>query len=298
MANNQLIYFAVPCFNQKDQVNKFLDSVSKQTYKNFKVVIVDDGSSDDTSELVKTMYPKTILLRGDGSLWWSGSTNLAVKRAIKDKANFVLTVNTDVELDPNYLKNILESAKEHPNSLIGSMVCYEDKPEKVWFFGGYYDQKTGQMLHREGSVRDFKVDLEADWLTGMGVLIPIEVFNKIGLYDKVRYPQYFGDSDFSMRAKKAGYGLWVSNKAKVISDVGSSWISRWLEKPKLRYFYDLFFSRRSPYQFSTRHRFYKQHWPKGYRRALTKAYLISYLPVYASLGKGYIRSIKGSSKKS
>lgn len=297
MKKNPLVYIVTPVFNSEEHTKLFLESVKHQSYKNFKVVIIDDGS-DGTSEMITKHFPETILLHGPyNTLWWSGGTNKGVKQAIKDNADYVLTINCDVLLEVDYLQNIIESSSHHKDSLVGSMVCYMNDPDKVWFFGGDFNLKTGQMTHRQGKLNDYNKDLPAEWLTGMGVLIPAEVFDKIGLYDEKKFPQYFGDADFSMRAKEFGFGLWVSYRSRILVDIESAWFSHQVMNPKFRFVYDLFFSKKSSFQISSNYNFYKQHWPNNWRKALLKAYLIRYLPIYSIVIKSYTKKIIRTVKK-
>jgi GT2 family glycosyltransferase len=280
MKNNPLVYVVTPVFNSREHTRAFLSSLKKQSYKNFRVVIVDDGSTDGTDEMVKKFFPAVILIKGNGNLWWSGGTNLGVKRAIKDKADFVITINDDVVIGKQYVSSLLECAKLNPSSLIGSKIVYKDDKNKVWYAGADFDVKTGNLKHRMGKIADFNGIVGSEWLTGMGVMIPTEVFKKVGLYNEKEYPQYFGDAEFSLRAKAAKYKLLVNNDIFLVADLKSNWLDRSLSKPKISFVKDLFFSKRSPYQFSKRFKFYKKYWPNKYGKALIKLYFIELKPVY------------------
>jgi GT2 family glycosyltransferase len=292
MKNNPLVYVVTPVFNSREHTRAFLSSLKKQSYKNFRVVIVDDGSTDGTDEMVNKFFPEVILIKGNGKLWWSGGTNLGVKRAIKDKADFVITINDDVVIAKQYVRSLVECAKLNPSSLIGSKIVYKDDKNKVWYAGADFDVKTGNLKHRMGKLSDFSGTVESEWLTGMGVMIPIEVFKKVGLYNEKEYPQYFGDADFSLRAKTAKYKLLVNNDIFLVSDLKSNWLDRSLSKPKISFVKDLFFSKRSPYQISKRFKFYKKYWPGNKIRPLYRLYLFEMVPIYRSWLIQYIRKIK------
>ncbi len=280
-----------PVFNGREHTQAFLKTLANQDYANLMVVIVDDGSIDGTSEMIRRDYPNVVLLQGNGSLWWSGATNVGVRHCL-DSAAYILTINNDVELKPDYVSTLLAVAQVHPDSLVGSKVCYRDDPEKVWFFGACFNAKNGDMQHINGLDSDFHEVADSEWLTGMGVLVPIKVFRDIGFYNEIEFPQYFGDAEFSVRAKQAGYKLVVSPNSRVYADVSSQWVLRQMKNPKLSFIPNLFFSIRSPYQFKTRRTFYARYWkhPHG---SLLKLYCVTLIGLYASYAMAVLKRIIG-----
>lgn len=286
------VTLVTPVFNRIKHTRKFLQSLTKQTYTNTTIVIIDDGSSDNTSDMVKSEFPKVVLLQGDGNLWWSGGTNKGVEYAIKKKSDYVLTINDDVEVAPDYIASLVKVGLEHPLALIGSKVCYRDDRDRVWFFGATFGS-NGDMKHTTGSDKQITVAVKSDWLTGMGVLIPTSAFTKAGLYDAKNFPQYFGDAEFSLRAKLHGYELWVSPDSRVYADVDASWVLNQINNPKLSFPRLLFTSIRSPYQWHTRSLFYKLYWPKNYRLALLRLYSITLIGLYKSFVFAYTKKLLG-----
>lgn len=278
------VYAVIPVFNGKQHTQSFLESFSKQSYRNLHIIIVDDGSTDGTSEMIAKKYPKVIVLKGDGNLWWSGATNLGVKKALSDSADFILTINNDLVVKRDYVSSLVNVAQEHPKSLVGSLIIHDKEPLKVWYAGAYLNKRSGEMQHIAGDVGDFKKDVvRSEWLTGMGVLIPARVFNKIGYYDIVNFPQYFGDADFSIRAKLSGFPLIVSTQSVISSDVDSSWLHKQIAKPKLRSLYDLLFSIRSPYQLKTRIKFLRLYFGASWPILAMKFYLWTLKGTYIRL---------------
>jgi GT2 family glycosyltransferase len=277
------VAIVTPVFNGIGHTRRFLTTLRKQDYPNFKIIITDDGSTDGTAEILTKEFPEVILLLGDGNLWWSGGTNKGVKYAQEKKFDYVLTINNDVEVEERYISSLVEAAECNAKSLIGSLVCFIDNPKKVWYAGGRYDTKTGEMRHVIG-LRDEFIGLQpSDWLTGMGVLVPIKAYISAGLYDEAHFPQYFGDAEFSARAASKGFTLLVNSQSVVLADVSSSWVQKQLSQPKLRFIYDLFFSIRSPYHLPTRIYFYRNYWPSLYPLALFRLYTITLLGLYWSI---------------
>lgn len=260
-----------PIHNGKDHTSQFLASLKRQDYANLTIVIVDDGSTDGSADMITDQFPEVVVLKGDGNLWWTGSTNLGVEYALKHQADFVFIVNNDVALSDDCLSRLAKTAAANPKSLVGSLVCYSTDPDRVWYAGGFFDRPTGQMAHHHGRRSDYHGLLSADWLTGMGMLIPAAAFGDAGLFDPI-FPQYFADADFSLRAKQAGYKLLVDSSCVILADITSSWLNRQKQTGKLNFLPTLFFHQRSPFSLRLRYIMYRRHWGKGFRLALLRLY--------------------------
>ena len=246
-----------PIFNDLDHTLAFLTSLRQQVFQDFTTIIVDMGK-DNARDAVKKACPEAIVLR-EGDVLWSGGTNAGVKYAIEHNYEYVYTVNNDVKLDKNCLHNMVEFADTHPHSLVGSMICYENNPDRVWYFGGYINF-IGSLSHAKGGLKDFTTPAQPEWLTGMGALIPVQAYKDVGLYDAKHFPHYLADADFSLRANKnGGYDLWVIPDARLVFDEASSWFGNCTRKPKLGHMYELLFDVKSPMNLKSRYFFYKKH---------------------------------------
>ncbi len=190
------------------------------------VVVVDDGSKDGTSEWLKTSFPQVKVLQGDGSLWWSGGINLGITYAINElNTEYVLWWNNDITPAPDYLEQLLKILSQENIYIGGSKIYYAGKDSLLWSMGGKFDTRSGKkyMLGmNEPDTEKYDKVFDVDWLPGMGSFIHKSVFEKIGMVDNKMFPQYHGDSDFTFRAKLAGYSIKVYPQLKIWNDKTNS----------------------------------------------------------------------------
>jgi GT2 family glycosyltransferase len=251
------IYVVVPVFNRKSLTERFLYCMREQRFRNFQTIIVDDGSTDGTAELVAEQFKEVQLLQGNGNLWWTGAINLGIQHAMasasQDEA--ILVINDDLEVAPDYLETLHRLWRSNPRTLIGSIAVDIRNPEVIVDGGRIVNWWTAKMtmlnLQRKlyGFPKNHYVDVSL--LTGWGTLIPIQVFREIGLYDGKHFQQC-GDTELPVRAKKAGYRLIVSYSAPVKVHTDASGGVNVSNRYSLRDFKAYFFDVKSNYRLKYR----------------------------------------------
>src|SRR5262245_56257780 len=126
-------FVVVPVFNRRSYTESFLRCMRKQTFENFQVIVVDDGSTDGTFEMISQHFKEVQLLCGDGNLWWTGAMNAGIRHAMLQAAetDAVLVINNDLEVDPDYLQILYKLYQFMPKTLIGSVVVDIDNPNRI-----------------------------------------------------------------------------------------------------------------------------------------------------------------------
>ncbi len=190
------------------------------------IIVIDDGSTDGTFDWIKRHFPQTIVLNGDGTLWWSGGVNLGTRYAFQElDSEYILWWNNDISPSPDYLTKLIPIIVNKGAFIGGSKIYYADKPNKIWSMGGIFDTRNGRkyMIGMNETDSDhYNKAIQVDWLPGMGTFIHKSVFEKIGYVDDKNFPQYHGDSDFTFRAKLAGYIITVYPELKIWNDKSNS----------------------------------------------------------------------------
>jgi len=178
-------------------------------------MVIDSDSDDSTRERIKKYYPRTEIIRGTKDWWWTRAMYEGVIKVLKQaqKGDFILEMNNDCFPVSGYLASLIQTAKKHPRCLIGSVSVRAQKPSQVVEAGIRFDWKNGRVytLPEEAKTKILITCLDA--LPGKGTLIPLEVFGKIGNFDKDKFPHYIADYEFSHRAKMNGFDLLVDTNA-------------------------------------------------------------------------------------
>lgn len=245
------IAILLPIHNGLDFTSKCIENLEDNfshpevNRDDFTLIVIDDGSTDGSAQWIENQYTKTVILKGDGTLWWSGGINKGIEHALNQHAtSHILMWNNDIFIERDYLFKLYDSLNRYPaNTIIGSKIYFADNPSVIWAMGGVFNRKTGNK-HPFGALQidasEYEVPFEADWLPGMGTLVHRNVFEKIGLMDVQNFPQYHGDSDFTLRAKLAGYKLLVLPQLRIWNDKSNSGLQHFNNFPTLlRSLYDI-----------------------------------------------------------
>jgi len=217
------LFVVIPVFNRIVHTIKCLEAFEKQSYRPFSLILVDDGSTDGTGNIVATRFPWVHRIEGDGNWWWTRSVNEGIKEALGMGATKILLMNNDVWFDRSYLQNLMKAAENNPDAVIGSLNLTMQEPHRVFFAGISNINKvtfTEEKYCRPFSeyVPSRNKTLPSSALNGRGTLIPAKVFDSTGLLDQQLMPQYGADFDFSMRAAKAGFKTLICYDAIVYGD--------------------------------------------------------------------------------
>ncbi len=203
--------------NRRDLTERFLKTIVQQSFNSYQIVVVDDGSTDGTSEMIERYFPQVHLLKGDGSLWWSASTNMAVEYAIgKLNAQYICTMNDDTEADFRLLEELYYAAKINYRSIIGCFSYDINQPDRLLYDGSRVNWWTGKISTMNSTKHKYNKQalIPVTYYVGRGVLIPSQVFIDCGYYDAKRFPQSWADNDLIFRAKRAKYRVFSARNAR------------------------------------------------------------------------------------
>lgn len=210
-----LVAVVVPTHNRWQTARELLRRILASDYPRFLVFVVAHGCDDDTVASCRQEFPQVSVVPGDSSLWWGGAINLGTRQALPAQPDYVLWINDDNWVEPQTLGTLVSSARTlGPKAVIASRIRNGDGCEWV-----------GQPSPLEALVRGpwENPDLEPREIPlqhppgGQGVLLPRACFEEVGLVDAQRFPHYWGDHDFHLRAMAAGFRYHLSTGAVVLN---------------------------------------------------------------------------------
>lgn len=219
-------------YKGKDFTGQCLESVKKLQTDNFKIetIVVNNNPQEDLKNL-KKKFSEFIFLETGKNLGTTGGNNLGIKKALKDKADYIFIINNDTTLALDILVQLIKVAKKRKKAgLLAPKIYFapgyeyhRDRYEKsergkvFWYAGGEIDWDNVITTHRgvdEVDKGQYNQIEETDYVSGCAMFIKREVLEKIGLLDK-KYFLYNEDPDLSVRAKKAGFQLLYVPQAKM-----------------------------------------------------------------------------------
>lgn len=244
-----------------------LKSLQQLTYPHYQIIVVDNGSTDDSVERIREKFPYLTLIETGKNLGYAGGNNIGIKHALENGAKYMLIVNNDTEVvGPEFVDQMVDVMKS--DSTIGIL------GPKVLNFKG---QIQGTILYiptlsnclRESfrlrfgakKSRDYRAAQSVDAVSGVCWFIRSDIINGVGLLDE-DYFMYAEEQDYCYRVKKAGWEIMYYPVESVLHKKGSG-----DEADKKRMYRQYIFARRNLVLFLHKH--------FGFWKALVLAVLFS-----------------------
>ena len=249
-------------------------------------VVVDDGSTDGTADRVLADFPQTVVLRGDGDLWWGGATNRGVEYALAHGADHVLTLNNDGVVAPDAIARLLDTARALPRALVAARRNDLADPDTVCSDGWSFSRRGPHLASPVSAAPGTPTRIDA---AGANLLlIPARCFAEVGRFDAAALPQCYCDWDFQLRAARHGWAVYCEPRAVVLVDhtTASPLASAATGLAGARF---LLTSTRSGYRPVHLARFLRRHYPPA-RGALVAARI--YLRLAAFVAEHYLRRLR------
>jgi GT2 family glycosyltransferase len=213
------IEIVTPVHNRKSLTLRCLRSLSHidKTGLTLHIIVVDDGSTDGTSEEISRLFPDVEIIRGDGNLWYTGGTNRGIEAALKHDPDYILAINDDTIFHESCLLRLIRCAEAHPGSIVGALLLSWERPHETFLVGSLWDTWYGGWRHAKG-LTAWTVPQEAsevDLLVGNCVLYPAEAIRQNGLMNEAALPHLYSDVEYTVRMRKAGRRLLIEPSAYV-----------------------------------------------------------------------------------
>lgn len=225
-----VISIIIVSFNTKDILRKCLSSVfSKKSGRAYEVFVIDNNSSDGSSQMLKDEFTTVNLIKSKENLGFAKANNQVLKRI---KSKYVFLLNPDAEVIDDAIDKMIDFMERNNDvGILGPKLLNEDgslQKERA-AFPGLFDQILLLLkLHRTPKLNkfvypdyDYEKNSEAEHLMGSALMVRKKVFDEIGYFDEDFFV-WFEEVDLEKRAKEAGWKIVYYSEAQVKHLVGRS----------------------------------------------------------------------------
>ena len=210
-------------YNGAAYQNDALRTIFESDYSNVDVIIVDSGSSDNSIQLARDLYPDIYYLMQGENVGVAKGNNIGIDYAINElKDEYVLLLNNDVELASNTISELLKHASNECVTV--PKIYYYEPSNMIWFAGGEMRWDRGESRH----IGNFKIDdgsydevKKIDYAPTCCMLIHRDVIARVGYEDEAVF-MYFDDTDMCVRIIEAGIEIRYVPTAEMWHKVSSS----------------------------------------------------------------------------
>lgn len=192
----------IPVYNKWHYTEACLRSLAKETQRSgFEVIVVDDGSSDETWERLQRIEG-IVAHRNAENLGFVGSCNAGAAIA---GGEYLVFLNNDTQVSPHWLDTLLDTFAQHPRvGLVGSKLVYPDG--RLQEAGGIvFSDGSGWNYGRFGDPRDpaHNYVREVDYCSGAAIAVARALFERLGGFDARYAPAYYEDTDLAFKVRAA-----------------------------------------------------------------------------------------------
>ena len=223
--SDEKVSLIIPIHNALEDVKLTLESIVHNLYQNFELILVDDGSTDETKDYLENFAQQsgyTTLIRNESPKGYTVSANIGLKAA---KTEFSVLMNSDIILTrqaiPQMLRCFEASAEIAMAGPLSNAASFQSIPELSAAEGGWSINQLPEGWSPQALADKIEAQItptypEVPILNGFCTMIRKTVFEKIGYLDEDAFPMGYGEeNDFCIRAQKAGMKLVVADNAYV-----------------------------------------------------------------------------------
>jgi hypothetical protein len=212
-------------WNRVDELVPCLESFTCIDYPNYEVIVLDNGSEDESVPTVRARFPRVTLIENKENLGFCKGNNVGLRHVLERDFDYVLLLNSDTKVLPGLLHELVAVMQQDARiAIAGAKNVLMENPDYTW--GKYGKVTWGPMLVK--TIGRFAPDERAaepprdvDWVIANGCLVRCDALRKVGLFDE-EFWQCNEDVDWSYRAREAGYRVVYVDRAAILHKGGSS----------------------------------------------------------------------------
>ena len=198
-------------WNSYDVVKQCIDGIQEYICCEIEVIIVDNGSKDDSRTRLATEFPQVTLLVNNENLGFARGNNVGIRYCKKKGIGQILLLNNDTIITEDFLTKMSAFLDDHEKVAVVQPIILQYPTGEIWSAGGQFIRSLS-ISKSIGAGEAYKKlressPYEVDWVTGCCMLIKMEVIDKIGGLNE-KFFAYHEDVDFCLSVKKSGFRLY------------------------------------------------------------------------------------------
>jgi GT2 family glycosyltransferase len=186
------------------------------------IFVVDNGSSDNTVDLLAREYPQVTLLELPVNTGFSGGNNVGMRAAMAKGYDSVFLLNVDTIIEEDFVRPCLKVLEEHSDiGVVGPIVLEADRDNVIQCEGGRISPVRANFPYRKRGRRFARKDeiVDVGYVLGAAMMVRREVIERIGYLDEDYFPAYVEEADFCYRAHLAGFRS-VIHRGSAVRHIG------------------------------------------------------------------------------
>lgn len=207
-------------FNQIQVTFELLESLRNISYPNLEIILVDNGSKENSSVLISNNFPEVTYIFSEKNLGFSGGNNLGIQAS---KGEFLFFINNDAEITEGCIESLLDLFKKVPKlGIVSPRICYDpkltDNQQIIQYAGATHvhpmtarNQILGEKQIDQGQFKEAK---ETAYVHGAAMMVKRDVVEKVGKMPE-EFFLYYEELDWSEQIRNAGYKVYVEPNALV-----------------------------------------------------------------------------------
>ena len=198
------VYILLPVHNRRAITEKFIDCLVAQTYANYHLILIDDGSTDGTDKMVREKVNNLTVIKGKGDWWWAGSLQQGVdwlKQNGADDRDVLVFMNDDVTFEQDFLQIAVSILDKHVGMLLPQI--FNDKTGHTEESGVEADMKKLTFITAASPAK-------INCLPTRGLFMRMSELRRVGAFHPKLLPHYLSDYEFTIRANRLGVNLLTS----------------------------------------------------------------------------------------
>jgi GT2 family glycosyltransferase len=204
------VYILLPVHNRKQTTARFIDCLQAQTHGDYRLVLIDDGSTDGSAGMVEQRLPGSVILQGDGKHWWAGSLQLGydwLRSAAVNADDLVLIINDDTRVEADFIATGISLLGNERGVMLHAQ-CRDEETDEVLDDGVRVDWRRLCF----SQVHDTE---QVNCLSTRGLFMRVTDFLASGGFRPRLLPHYLSDYEFTIRAQRQGLSPLIDPRLRL-----------------------------------------------------------------------------------